>query len=190
MQKKLNITSVFLFLVMTSFIFNDDNYQTRIKVFEGYPVPKDEKMLFYIQKSFNTNTVVYAANIAADGKLDPKEPVTVFWRRYQEGGIKKELKAVEKTFGYGVKSKPLKDRKNTYVFSLVSLKDMNFVITQDKNGHPEVATMINKKPARIEKVFVTAEHVSILPKIFAVEVFGKEIKTGKPLYEKIVNKEE
>lgn len=189
MPKKLNITYLFLFLMLTSFIFTDDNYQTRIKVFDGYPVPKDDKMLFYIQKSFNTNTVVYAANIAADGKLDTKEPVIVFWRRYQEGGEKRELKAIEKTFGYGVKSKPLKDRKNTYVFSLVSLKDMNFVITQDKYGHPEVATMINGKAARIEKVFVTAEHVSLLPKIFAVEVFGKDIKTGTPLYEKIVNKE-
>jgi uncharacterized protein DUF4833 len=190
MQKKFKITYLFLFLIMTSFIFNDDNYQNRIKVFEGYPIPKDDKMLFYIQKSYNTNTVVYAANINSKGKLDSKEPVIVFWRRYQEGGHKRELKAVEKTFGYGVKAKPLKDRENTYVFSLVSLKDMNFVITQDKNGHPEVATIINNKPARIEKVFVTAEHVSILPKIFAVEVFGKDIKTGKPLYEKIVNKEE
>ncbi|MBL1233804.1 MAG: DUF4833 domain-containing protein [Flavobacteriales bacterium] len=190
MQKKFKITYLFLFLIMTSFIFNDDNYQNRIKVFEGYPIPKDDKMLFYIQKSYNTNTVVYAANINSKGKLDSKEPVIVFWRRYQEGGHKRELKAVEKTFGYGVKAKPLKDRENTYIFSLVSLKDMNFVITQDKNGHPEVATIINNKPARIEKVFVTAEHVSILPKIFAVEVFGKDIKTGKPLYEKIVNKEE
>lgn len=178
------------FILLTSFVFNSDTYESRIKVFDGYPIPKDKNMLFYIQKSFNTNTVVYAANIDATGNLDDKNPVDVFWRRYQEQGQKRALKSIEKTFAYGVKSKPLKDRPNTFMFTLVSLKDMNFVITVDKNGHPDVATMINNKPARVERVFVTAEHVSLLPKIFAVEVFGKEIKTGKPIYQKLVNKED
>ena len=162
--------------------------QNETEVFDGYPTPTDKDMLFYIQKNFNTNTVVYAANIGADGKLNPKNPVKVFWRRYQEDGRIRELKFIEKTFGYGVSFKPIKNRDNTYSFSLVSIKDMNFIITQDKNGKPQLATFIDKKPARIKRVFVTAEHKKIIPKIFSVEVFGRDIKTGKFLYEKLDNK--
>ena len=163
--------------------------EERLSVFEGYPIPKEKDMIFYIQKSFNTNTVVYAANFGDDGKLDPKEPVKVYWLRYQEQGQKRELKYVERKFGYGINSKPLKDKPNTYLFTLVSLKKMNFVISQDKNGKVKVATTINNKPAYIDRVFVTAEHVNILPKIFTVEVFGRELKTHNFVYEKFIHNE-
>ena len=66
---------------------------------------------------------------------------------------------------------------------------MNFVITQDKNGEVKVATTINKKPAHIDRVYVTAEHVSLLPKIFSVEVFGRELKSHNFVYEKFIHNE-
>ena len=146
-------------------------------VFNGYPTPKDANMLFYIQKSFNTNAVVYTLNI--------DEPINVFWRRYQEQGQKRELKYVEKTFGFGVKSDFLKDRPNTVEFTIVALKKLKLFATVDTKGKPTVATTINGKPSYIEKVFITAEHTKLLPEVFAVELFGKEIKTGKYIYERI-----
>ncbi|MCO6500621.1 MAG: DUF4833 domain-containing protein [Vicingus serpentipes] len=192
-------TKYFLTLVLTSLLMGGSFYtlaqkekiegEDRLSVFKNYPVPHEKDMIFYIQKSFNTNTVVYAANFGADGKLDPKEPVKVYWIRYQEGGERKELKYIEQKFGYGVNSKPLKEKPNSYLFTLVSLKKMHFVITQDKNGEVKVATTINKKPAHIDRVFVTAEHVSLLPKIFSVEVFGRELKSHKFVYEKFIHNE-
>ena len=66
--------NLILLLFISTAIFSlsliDDDYASRIKVFDEYPVPSDENMLFYIQKSYNTNTVVYAANIDADGKVN------------------------------------------------------------------------------------------------------------------------
>ena len=179
----------FTFLLLICFlIFGFHNKdQDRTSVFDGYPVPTDKNMLFYIQKSFNTNAVVYAANIAEDGKLDPKKPVKVFWRRYQEDGRKRELKYLERKLGFGVSSKPLKGKENTYILRLVSLKKMSLVITQNKKGKPVLITKINEKPAHIKRVFVTAEHKSLLPKVFFVEVFGSELKTGEFLYEKFDN---
>jgi hypothetical protein len=156
-------------------------------VFNGYPTPSDKNMLFYIQKSFNTNAVVYTANIGADGKLNPKEPIKVFWRRYQEDGRIRALKYIEKKFAFGVNFKRIKGQENAYVFTLVSLKNMQLYVTQDKHGHAKVATIIDGKKAHLSKVFVTAEHVKLLPKVFYVEIFGKELSTGKPLYQKIMN---
>jgi len=155
-----------------------ENEQDVTAVFDGYPVPTDTNMLFYIQKNFNTNTVVYTANLDANGKLNPKDPIRVFWRRYQEDGRIRELKYIEKTFGFGVSSKPVKGKENTYIFSLASIKDLKFVITQTKSGKIKMATKIDGKTAKIKRVFVTAEHTKLIPKIFSVEIFGNDLKTG------------
>jgi hypothetical protein len=154
-------------------------------IFNNYPTPKDENMLFYIQKSFNTNAVVYTLNIDENGNINTKEPIIVFWRRYQEDGQKRDLKYYEKTFGFGVKADFLKDRPNTVEFTIVALKKLKLFATVNTKGKPTVATTINGKPAYIEKVFITAEHTKLIPEVFAVELFGKEIKTGKYIYEKI-----
>jgi hypothetical protein len=164
-----------------------DTFQDKTSVFDGYPTPTDKNMLFYIQKSFNTNAVVYTANIGEDGKLNPKEPVKVFWRRYQEDGRIRKLKYLEKQFAFGVNAKSIKGKENAYVITLVSLKGMKLYLTQNKFGLPVLSTIIDKKPARLKRVFVTAEHVKLLPKVFYVEIFGRDLKTGDFLYEKIDN---
>ena len=189
MNKKVLIILCLLPLLF-GFIVSNIVGEDRLTVFDGYPIPTDKNMIFYIQKSYNQNTVVYTANIGEDGKLDPKKPVKVFWRRYQEQGQKRELKYFERTFGYGIHSKPLKGKDNTYTFKLVSLKDMNFVITQNKKGEPIVATQINGKRAHLERVYVTAEHVKVVPTVFTVEVFGTELKSNQFVYQKFVQKEQ
>ena len=155
-------------------------------VFNGYPIPNDDHMLFYIQKSFNQNTVVYALNIDEHGKINPSNPINVFWRRYQEDGRKRELTQIEKTFGYGVKAKPLKNKPNTYVFSIVALKDKQFIATQTPDGKPHVITTIADKNSLIERVYIKAEHTKLLPKVFYLEVFGTDLKSKKPVYQKII----
>ena len=175
------ISLIFSFFSFTIIKQNEDS------VFDGYPTPTDKNLLFYIQKSFNTNAVVYTANIEKDGKLDPKEPVKVFWRRYQEDGRKKELKYLEKKFGFGVNIKKVQGKENAYMFTLVSLKELKLYVTQDKHGHAKIATIIANKPARLDRVFVKAEHTKLLPKVFYVEAFGTDLKTGEFLYQKFDN---
>ncbi|OFY92636.1 MAG: hypothetical protein A3K10_12770 [Bacteroidetes bacterium RIFCSPLOWO2_12_FULL_31_6] len=190
MTKKVELTSGIILLIVGILFFGfqtDQTKQNKESVFDGYPVPTDKNMLFYIQKSFNTNAVVYTANIGKDGKLNPDEPVKVFWRRYQEDGRIRELKYLEKQFAFGVDFKPIKGKENAYVFTLVSLKGMNLYLTLDKQGNPKIATIIAKKTASLKRVFVTAEHTKLLPKVFYVEVFGNDLNTGDFLYEKIDN---
>lgn len=155
-------------------------------VFVGYPVPKEDHMLFYIQKSFNKNTVVYTLNVDKDGKINTTEPIKVFWRRYQEDGRIRELTQVEKTFGFGVKAKPVKTKPNTFIFSIVALKDKQFVVTQNEHGKPYVITAINNKTSLIERVYIKAEHTKLLPKVFYLELFGTDVKTKRPAYQKII----
>ena len=164
----------------TSLLIGEDS------VFNNYPTPTDKNMLFYIQKSFNTNAVVYTLNINTEGNIDIKEPIHVFWRRYQEQGQKRDLKYVEKTFGFGVvKEEFLKGRPNTVEFEIVALKNKKLIASIAPNGKPIIISTIAGKPSYLEKVFITAEHTKLLPEVFAIELFGKEIKSGKYTYEKI-----
>lgn len=191
------IKKIIPLILLLPFLFLESSFKAPIdyaigedSVFDGYPTPTDKNMLFYIQKTFNTNAVVYTLNIDEKSQLIEDEPVNVFWRRYQEEGQKRELKYFERTFGFGVKSKMLDSKPNTVEFTIVALKDRKIFATVNKKKKAVAVTTINGKPAFLEKVFITAQHVKLLPEVFAVELFGKEVKTGKYTYEKIVKKEE
>jgi len=88
---------------------------------------------------------------------------------------------------FGVNHKKVKGKENAYSFTLVSLKKLKLYVTQDKNGKPQIATTIANKAARLQRVFVTAEHKGLLPKVFFVEAYGYDLKTGKELYERFDN---
>ena len=93
-----------LTIFLTAVISQTSFAQNKEDVFIGYTIPDDPNMMFYIQKNINPNTIVYALNLGADGKIDPKKPMEVFWRRYEkENGIKKELGWLEKTFAFDFK---------------------------------------------------------------------------------------
>ncbi|MCB0410094.1 MAG: DUF4833 domain-containing protein [Flavobacteriales bacterium] len=176
---------LFGFNIQTSSNISHSFSNDEDSVFNNYPTPTDKNMLFYIQKSFNTNAVVYTLNIDKTGNIDEKNPINVFWRRYQEQGQKRELKYIEKTFGYGVKYKFLEEHPNTVEFEIVAIKNRKLIASINKKGLPIVVSTINGKPAYLEKVFITAQHEKLLPEVFAIELFGKELKTGKKAYEKI-----
>src|SRR3972149_1101371 len=62
--------------------------------------------LFIIQRSKNANVVHYDAQLTADGKLDPKEPVIAYWVMLAKDGRREELNWIEKKKAYGFDIKP------------------------------------------------------------------------------------
>jgi hypothetical protein len=160
--------------------------QNKEDVFIGQTIPDDPNVMFYIQKNTNPNTIVYAMKLGADGKMDPKEPMEVFWRRYQEDGKRKELGWLEKTFAFDFKVKPVEGKENTYVFSLVAMKGRQLYVTQTKSGKPNVFMKINGKTARLERIYVMVDDSKRIQSVNSMELFGRDYKTGKLIYEKIV----
>src|ERR1700759_668959 len=69
-----------------------------------FPVPDEPDMLFYIERSTNSNTVVYAAKRDAKGAIDSDAPVEAFWRWFNVDGAKKSLNFIERMMAYGVKN--------------------------------------------------------------------------------------
>ena len=66
------------------------------------PCPKGSKLLFYLQRDPDANTVIYELNFRKDGSLHPESPIIASWIRYSEQGQRKELSGIERRFAYGV----------------------------------------------------------------------------------------
>ncbi len=171
-----------LFLSLSS--FSQDGTE-RLKVFNNRTVPDDPNVLFYIHKNTNPNAIVYALKLGADKKINPEEPIEVFRRRYQEAGRRKKLGWLEKTFAFDFKVKPVSGKSNTYVFSLIAMKDKKLYATQNKKGEPVVFMTISGKTAILNKIYLMVDDTKRIQSVLSMELFGKDSKTGKLVYEKI-----
>jgi len=179
-----------IFLFVSLFFFNSisfcQNGKERLHVFDNRTTPDDPNVLFYIHKNTNPNAVVYALNLDDNKKINKQNPIEAFWRRYQEDGRRKKLAWLEKTFAFDFKVKPLKGKENTYVFSLIAMKDKKLYATQNKNGEPIVIMTISGKTAILEKIYLMVDDSKRIQSVSSMELFGKDPKTGQLIYEKII----
>lgn len=153
-----------------------------------YPTPPDvSPRLFYIQRTGSPNTIVYDANIGADGLFSKDNPISVYWLRYSEQGQRQDLNYLQRTLAYGVKWMPA-GSVNEYIFHLVSYAQRNFRLKKDAQGRPVVALTLNGKEAYLKRVFVELEPtlLGLKPNIHYVEIFGVDARTGSLAYEKFV----
>ena len=158
-----------------------------IKGDSGYPVPpKTKKLLFYIQRNHNENTIVYDANFDKLGNLDKSNPIHVYWIRYQEYGQTMPLRTIEKLFAYGVKFSKIEGKQNEYKVDLVATDKRDFLLKQEAPFRAAIYTTINGKPAKLGHLYIFADNSGFWPKVKYIELFGKDITTGKSVYEKMI----
>ena len=140
---------------------------------KSFPVPSgNNNQLFYLQRTSNTNTIVYELNYK-DGSIDPENPVQPFWIRYQEHGQREELSFVQRKFAYGIKSKKIAD--NQYELSFVSYKKYKLYLKLAADKKFYIYTNINQKPAILTSIFIKINGGSLWsPNIEYVEISGLE----------------
>jgi len=147
---------------------------------------KKTHLLFLIERSKNANVVHYDARITTDGKLDPKEPVMAYWVLLAEDGRREELSWIEKKKAYGFDIKP-DPSVNGYKMSLVAAPQLQ--ITVKKAGDAIRAEgVIGGQPAVLEKIYINASDGLTGPKVHYIMLYGKDLKTGGKLSQKIVPK--
>ncbi len=144
-----------------------------------FPVPeKTDKLLFYIQRDPNTNTICYALNVDNNNKLDEKEPVHVFWIRYPEGGQRKELNYIQRKFAYGINNKKI--AKDHYSLQSVAYSKLPLTLKKDNNGDFHVYTRINQKECVVERIFIRIDGGTFWsPNVLFIELKGTDPSTGK-----------
>lgn len=146
--------------------------------------PHTNKTLFYVQRSTNSNTVIYDVNLLPDKTIDAEDPVSVYWIRYAEKGQKKKLNYIERVLAYGVNCKPSHD--NTFLLHFNASESKEVLVTLDTKGQARAQMTINKQKSYLEKIFVTVtEGGWRFPRVNYVEFFGTDLVTGQKTYEKM-----
>ena len=150
---------------------------------EGFPVPTgNAQQLFYLQRTSNTNTIVYELNYKK-GKLDEDNPVHVFWIRYAEKGQRAELSFIQRVFAYGVKIKSLSD--SVYRVRLVSYAGYSMYLKKGADKKYRMYSFINGKLMILNSIFVKITGGTMWsPDIEYFEVSGIDPATGKPVVER------
>ncbi len=144
-----------------------------------YPVPDDSNLLFYVQRSVNANTVVYAANPG-----DAKTPVVAFWRWFNVDGKKKDLNFIERMMAYGVKidsNTPFKP----VTFEIASLPERVLTLDHDAGGKPEALIQIGGHAVKLAYVYLHVVEGGLMPSVPALDIFGTDKVTGKAVQEHV-----
>ena len=162
----LKLAALFLFIFATGILPNFAQEKT-------FPVPTgNDKQLFYLQRTSNTNTIVYELNYK-NGTIDKENPVVAFWIRYQERGQRKELSFIQKKFAYGLKAKLLSP--DLYELSFVSYKKYKLYLRMGADQKFYVFTDINRRSAILTSIFLKINGGSLWsPNIEYVEISGIE----------------
>ena len=150
---------------------------------EGFPVPPgNASQLFYLQRTSNTNTIVYELNYKK-GVLDEDNPVHVYWIRYAEKGQKTELSWIQRVFAYGVKIKLMPD--SSYRVRLVSYAGYSMYLKKGADKKYRLYAPINGKQMILNRIFVKITGGSMWsPDIEYFEVSGIDPATNKPVAER------
>ncbi len=153
---------------------------------KNYPIPpKTAKSLFYIQRNHNANTIIYDANFDENGKLNEKEPIDVYWIRYDEQGQRMELRSIEKWYAYGVDCEKA-EGETFFQLKLAADKKRAFYLHQTGTFKAVVTTLINGKTSVLEHMYIFADNSGVWPTVKYIELFGKDLKTGVKTYQKII----
>jgi phosphatidylglycerophosphate synthase len=153
---------------------------------DTFPVPKGIKnQLFYVQKTPNINTIVCELNILQNGQIDQNEPVHVFWIRFKEAGQRAELSFIQRTFAYGIKSKPLGNGRYELHFVSYKRKPLYLIKSQADNQY-HVYASIAQKLAILHRIYlkINAGGSFWSPNIEYIELKGIDPVTGQEVIER------
>ena len=151
-----------------------------------YPVPNEPNMLYYIQRSVNSNTVVYAARLDSRGHIDSEAPVDAYWRWYNVDGHRKPLNLVERMMAYGVEPVAHVGPGRPVAFKVVALPEREFFLVHDSSGHPEAVAQLGGRWAKLVYIYLQVDDRGLLPSVTAMDLFGIDTRTGRALREHVV----
>ncbi|MGC4056802.1 MAG: DUF4833 domain-containing protein [Chitinophagaceae bacterium] len=154
---------------------------------DTFPVPRTyDNLLFYLQRTPNTNTVMYELNFDKEtGKLDEDNPVHVYWIRYtEEGNPKKELNFIQRKYAYGLKYKRISENHWEVRFVCTSKKVLHLQKAAD--GKYYMFVNANGLNTVLKRVYIKIDGGTFWsPNVLYIELKGTDVNTGKVNIERI-----
>jgi hypothetical protein len=139
--------------------------------------------LFTIERSLNANVVHYEAKLSKDGRLDVREPVVAYWVMAAEDGRRQALNLLERARAYGF-STLAEHIGESYKMFLVSDRGREIRVFQ-QNGAVHAEATIAGFHAYLQRIFISARKSLLFDSVDSAELYGIDIATGQPRYEKV-----
>jgi hypothetical protein len=150
---------------------------------EGRALCSKSDSLFRIERSKNKNIVQYDACLLQNKNISESDPIHAYW--VLANGQKEELSILESKQAYGIESKE-KLGENKFRIVLAALKDRSLIVQKMKEGS-KALTQISGELSILERVYVQSEEQTVgLPKVQHVDLFGRSLRTNKPVKERII----
>ena len=148
-----------------------------------FPTPAgNPNQLFFLQRSQNTNTVIYELNLK-NGMMDTVEPVHVFWICYAEHGQQEELTELQRKRAYGLATKYV--AKDHYELRFLADKKYVMDLMKGPDNKFHIYQMINQKQVIFSKIYLQLHGGTLLsPNIEYVVLTGIDPATGAVVSEK------
>ena len=152
-----------------------------------FKVPEEPNQLFYVQRSPNSNTVIYAARLDGPGKLDASTPVEAFWRKFNIDGSKQPLNFIERMTAYGVKLDRNKPGQPVS-FSIAALPERKLTVSFDEAHHPQALMQVDGHKVKVAYVYLHVVEGGLMPSVPDLDIFGTDIASGKAIHEHLIQK--
>ncbi|HTC83719.1 MAG TPA: DUF4833 domain-containing protein [Rhizomicrobium sp.] len=152
-----------------------------------FKVPDEPNQLFYVQRSPNSNTVVYAAKQDARGNFDSRAPVEAFWRKFNIDGSRQPLNFIERMMAYGVRLNAHKDGQPV-TFAIAALPQRRLTLSMDAQHHPQVTMAIGTRTVKVAYVYLQVVEGALLPSVPSLDIFGIDTSSGKAVHEHLIQK--
>ena len=178
--------SLLSFLLLFFMGFTNDPGNKEIKEF---PKPeRNNKLLFYVQRTFNTNTIIYELNLHENQELDEKEPIRMYWVNYATNKSTEPLNYIQRKYAYGLDIKMIDAEKKSYCFNFVSYKKKKlYLLKSGMDNRYHVFIEINNKLVALDRIFIQIEGGSFwVPKVRYIDISGKDLVKNEDLAERII----
>jgi hypothetical protein len=152
-----------------------------------FKIPEERDQLFYVQRSPNANTVVYAARLDAQGNFDARTPVDAFWRKFNIDGSKQPLNFIERMMAYGVKVNA-RGTREPLTFTIAALPERPLTLGFDAQHHPQATMPIGGHTVKVSYVYLRVAEGGLLPSVPSLDILGTDIASGKAIHEHLIQR--
>ena len=139
-----------------------------------WPTPNEPGQLFFLQRSTNSNTVVYAARQEGAGGLG-SNAVTAYWKRYNTDGETRELSFFERTQAFGVRMGTRDGTGIRLKIRAVTQLDLEFRLQDDT---PILVLQINGMELSLTSAYLEIDEETLIPRAKSLAVVGRNLEGG------------
>lgn len=143
----------------------------------SYPRPDKEDMILYIQRSYNTNTVIYLPNYDLSGYLNTSKPLNIYWQRFEEGGVVYPINYLQERLIYGYQHKQINNEAWELTFH--AKPEEKFYLAKI-DGRYRLVQKKGNEQLIINHIYAFTENHGVFPNIKILEYYGQNISDHHP----------